>query len=93
MHARPRTRALVARLVAAGTVVLILGAGLLSRPVHATEVEDTVTVSQHELVQRCKDAGGTSQRIDTHIVKCTWQGGSTTTCNFDTKQCITVPAP
>lgn len=81
------------RLMAAAALVLILGGVLLAGPPGAAGAGVIVTVSQHDFVAGCKAHGGTSQRVATHIVKCTNKDGSTITCNFDTKHCTTTPAP
>ena len=93
MFAIRQTPRLLGRLVAVMMLVLILGGGLLAVPRGAAGVEVLVTVSQHDFVAGCKAHGGTPERVTTHVVKCTNQDGSTITCNFDTKQCTTTPAP
>jgi hypothetical protein len=81
------------RLMAAAALLLILGGVLLAMPPGAAGAGVIVTVSQHDFVAGCKAQGGTPQRVTTHVVKCTNKDGSTITCNFDTKQCTTTPAP
>lgn len=81
---------LTARVAASAFVIVILG--LTAASADATTVTSPVTTTQHEFVVLCKKYGGTPSRVRSHVVKCDFGGGTTTTCDFNTGVCTDVLA-
>lgn len=73
------------RVVAAWAIaLLVLGAAM-----GAADARNVV-ISQHDYVKLCKSTGGTPTTAGPHMVRCSYPGKLTSTCNFDTGLCTDV---
>ena len=90
MAIRPRVAVRVARIGQAAVWVAV--AALLAVLVVGATVDTADAASSQQIfVTNCKKLGGTSKRIEAHVVKCTFpknedgSGGGSVTCDFNQK--------
>jgi hypothetical protein len=88
MATRPRVAARVARIGQAAVWVAV--AGLLAVLIAGATVNTADAASSQQIfVTNCKKLGGTSKRMEAHVVKCTFpknedgSGGGSMTCDFN----------
>jgi hypothetical protein len=88
MATRPRVAARVARIGQAAVWVAV--AGLLAVLIAGATVNTADAASSQQIfVSNCKKLGGTSKRMEAHVVKCTFpknedgSGGGSMTCDFN----------
>lgn len=71
------------RIVLGALLALLVLGGTLDRA-EATKIKFTSNQTQNQWVDGCREAGGTTKRVSSRNVRCTYKDGTKETCNFNT---------
>ncbi len=76
------------RAVTAAMVALLV----LSMALETAAAKPSSARTQNNFVEACRDGGGTTKRVGSRVVRCTFADGKTKTCDFNTAPPICVNA-